>query len=244
MAAKYEIVLQELSATISEMSPGDRIPTEQQLAERFEVSTMTVRRALDVLSRAKRIVGIRGKGTFVARPSVTKRMTLTSFTDSMRAAGSVARAEVLSAGVARAQDDAVEWFGDGSSVYTLERLRFGDDVPLCIDRTTLPAELFPGLLGEDLSGSLYEILMRRYQLTLSRAESRVAAILPSEDDAALLDIAPSVPCIRVQSRASTDDGTLAEVTTSLYRGDVYELLIEPEREPAPRLTRASTKGAR
>lgn len=244
MAAKYEIVLQELSADISELSPGDRLPTEQQLAERFAVSTMTVRRALDVLSRAKRTVGIRGRGTFVARPTVTHRMTLTSFTESMRAAGSVARAEVLSAGVARAQGDAADWYGDDSSVYTLERLRFGDDVPLCIDRSVLPADLFPGLLGEDLSGSLYEILLRRYQLTLSRAESRVAAVLPSAEDATLLGIAPSVPCIRVQARASTDDGTLAEVTTSLYRGDVYELLVEPEREPAPQLARTSAKGAR
>lgn len=227
MAAKYEIVLQELSATITNMSPGDQLPTEQQLAEQFGVSSMTVRRALEMLIKAKRIVGIRGKGTFVARPSVTKRMTLASFTDSMRASGSVARAEVLTASVGRAKGEAAEWFGESSPVYHLERLRFGDDVPLCIDRSALPADIFPGLLGEDLSGSLYEILMRKYGAGLSRAEARVSAILPSPEDAALLDINPGVPCIRVISRGSTGDGVLAEVTTSLYRGDVYELLIEP-----------------
>lgn len=227
MAAKYEIVLQELSATISEMSPGDQLPTEQQLAEQFGVSSMTVRRALEMLTKAKRIVGIRGKGTFVARPAVTKRMTLASFTDSMRAAGSVARAEVLAASMGRADGETAEWFGEASSVYHLERLRFGDEIPLCIDRSALPADIFPGLLGEDLSGSLYEILMRKYGAGLSRAEARVSAVLPSADDADLLNIDPQVPCIRVISRGSTSDGVLAEVTTSLYRGDVYELLIEP-----------------
>lgn len=232
MAAKYEVVLQELSATITEMSPGDQLPTEQQLAEQFGVSSMTVRRALEMLITAKRIVGIRGKGTFVARPSVTKRMTLASFTDSMRAAGTVARAEVLSASVGRASGETAEWFGETSSVYHLERLRFGDDVPLCIDRSALPADIFPGLLGEDLSGSLYEILMRKYRVGLSRAEARVSAVLPSAEDAALMNIDPGVPCIRVISRGSTGDGVLAEVTTSLYRGDVYELLIEPAVEQA------------
>lgn len=232
MAAKYEIVLQELSATIADMSPGDQLPTEQQLAEQFEVSSMTVRRALEMLTKAKRIVGIRGKGTFVARPSVTKRMTLASFTDSMRASGSVARAEILTASVGRARGETAEWFGDASSVYHLERLRFGDEVPLCIDRSALPADIFPGLLGEDLSGSLYEILMRKYGVGLSRAEARVSAVLPSAEDAALLNIDPGVPCIRVISRGSTGDGVLAEVTTSLYRGDVYELLIEPAAEQA------------
>jgi len=67
MAAKYEVVLKELSAAIAEMRPGDQLPTEQQLAEQFGVSNMTVRRALEVHSKTKRIVGIRGRGTFARK---------------------------------------------------------------------------------------------------------------------------------------------------------------------------------
>lgn len=229
MAAKYEVVLKELSATIAEMRPGDQLPTEQQLAEQFSVSNMTVRRALEVLSNTKRIVGIRGRGTFVSEPAVTKRMTLASFTDSMRAAGRSARAEVLSASMARSDLETATQFDieESAPVFRIERLRFGDDTPLCIDRSTLPADLFPGLLGNDLSGSLYEILMRRYSVTLSRAESRISAVVPSAEDAKLLRIGTGVPCLRVIARGSTASGAIAEITTSLYRGDLYELLVEP-----------------
>lgn len=230
MVAKYELVMKELSAEIAEMRAGDQLPTEQQLAARFNVSSMTVRRALEALTNAKRIVGIRGKGTFVAEPALTKRMTLASFTESMRAAGRTARAEVLSAGVAPAATEVAADFGlDGStSVYTVERLRFGDDTPLSIDRSLLPAEIFPNLLGNDLTGSLYEILRRRYDVHLTRASSRVAAVLPSPREAELLGVTLDQPCLRVVARGSLADGRVAEITRSIYRGDLYELLIEPE----------------
>ncbi len=230
MVAKYEHVMKELSAEIAGMRAGDRLPTEQQLASRFSVSSMTVRRALEGLTNAKRIVGIRGKGTFVAEPALTKRMTLASFTESMRAAGRTARAEVLSAGVAPAPHEVAEDFGleSAASVYTVERLRFGDDTPLSIDRSLLPAKIFPNLLGNDLTGSLYEILRRRYGVQLTRASSRVAAILPSPREAELLGITVDQPCLRVVARGSLADGRVAEITRSVYRGDLYELLIEPE----------------
>lgn len=230
MAAKYELVMKELSAEIAEMRSGDQLPTEQQLAARFNVSSMTVRRALQALIDAKRIVGIRGKGTFVAEPALTKRMTLASFTDSMRAAGRTARAEVLSAGVAPAPPGVAEDFGADSStpMYTLERLRFGDDTPLSIDRSLLPAAVFPNLLGHDLTGSLYEILRRRYDAHLTRASSRVAAVLPTSREAELLGITGDQPCLRVVARGSLADGRVVEITRSIYRGDLYELLIEPE----------------
>lgn len=230
MAAKYELVMKELSAEIAEMRAGDQLPTEQQLAARFNVSSMTVRRALEALTNAKRIVGIRGKGTFVAEPALTKRMTLASFTESMRAAGRTARAEVLSAGVAPAPEDVAADFGlhDSTSVYTVERLRFGDDTPLSIDRSLLPAEIFPNLLGNDLTGSLYEILRRRYDIHLTRASSRVAAVLPSPREAELLGVTVDQPCLRVIARGSLADGRVAEITRSIYRGDLYELLIEPD----------------
>lgn len=230
MAAKYEIVMNNLSAQIAGMRAGDKLPTEQQLAAEFGVSAMTVRRALEALTNAKRIVGIRGKGTFVAQPALTKRMTLASFTESMRAAGRTARAEVLSAGIAAAGDDVASELGIEPSepVYTVERLRFGNDTALCIDRSRLPADLFPNLLGNDMSGSLYEILRRRYDIHLTRASSRVSAVRPTAREAELLGITAEQPCLRVIARGSTAGGRVAEVTTSIYRGDLYELLIEPE----------------
>ncbi|WP_104176507.1 GntR family transcriptional regulator [Cryobacterium sp. Y50] len=233
MAAKYEEILKDLSVTIAEMSPGEKLPSEQQLADNYSVSGMTVRRALQVLTSAKRIVGIRGKGTYVAQPTVTKRMILTSFTDSMKAAGMVARAEVITASLELATPEVMALLGmpAGEQVLKIARLRYGDNTALCIDRTSLRASNFPGLLGSDLTGSLYELMLKRYGIELSRAESRISAVLPNAEDAALLKIPATMPCIRVASRSRTDDENIAESTVSLYRGDLYELFIEPESSP-------------
>ena len=230
MVAKYETVLKDLSRSIAEMEPGERLAGEQALAAQYGVSAMTVRRALQVLIQAKRIVGIRGRGTFVAQPTVTKRMVMASFTDSMKAAGMTAHAKVLSASIGPASAEAALDLGIGRNdqVITVERLRFGDDTALSIDRTVLNASTVPGLLGEDLTGSLYELLYRRYGMTLSRAESRVSAVLPNAEEATLLEIPDAQPCLRVHSRSITDEGTIAEQTTSLYRGDRYELSINPD----------------
>ena len=228
--AKYEEVLKDLSLSIADMEPGERLAGEQALAVHYGVSAMTVRRALQVLIQAKRIVGVRGRGTFVAQPTVTKRMVMASFTDSMKAAGMTAHAKVLSASLGAATPEAAADLGIGrhDQIITIERLRFGDDVALSIDRTVLNAEKVPGLLGEDLTGSLYQLLYRRYGMTLSRAESRVSAVLPTPQEAELLNIPHAQPCLRVHSRSITVEGTIAEQTTSLYRGDRYELSINPD----------------
>jgi GntR family transcriptional regulator len=227
MPPKYETVLKGLSQTISSMQPGDKLPSEQELAIEYGVSNMTVRRALEVLSTAKRIVGIRGRGTFVSQPSLTKQMTLGSFTESMRAAGMTARAEVLGMSLGPASDAVAERLelDPGSQVFLIDRLRFGDDTPMSIDRTALPAERFPGLLGHDLTGSLYEVLGQKYGVELSRADSRIAAVAPSAEDAEKLRIAVTTPCLMVRARGLDAGGTIIEATASLYRGDLYELNV-------------------
>jgi GntR family transcriptional regulator len=226
--AKYEIILQQLSAEIDHMQPGEQILTEEQLAERFGVSAMTVRRALQRLADAKRVVGIPGKGTFVARRTVTKRMTLASFTESMRSAGMQASTVLISATLERSDAETAEQLEieEGEQVFRLKRLRFGDSTPLCLEHNALRAARFPGLLGLDLTGSLYELLHRKYSTALQRSESRISATLPRPDEAKLLEISVEQPCIAVRSKNTSTDGETMESTVSLYRGDRYELLVE------------------
>jgi GntR family transcriptional regulator len=232
VVAKYQVVLGELSRQIDTMQPGDQLPTEETLAERFSVSAMTVRRALQALADAKRTIAVRGRGTFVAPQTVSKRMTLTSFTESMKAAGMQAHTQLISASVSPADEIAAEHLRVdlGVPVYQLRRLRFGDSIPLCLELTYLPARLYPGLLGEDLTGSLYELLHRRYGVILERAESRITAVAPSSEEARLLDVGVAQPCIsiRATTMAVEHPDVVMESSESLYRGDRYELLVETE----------------
>jgi GntR family transcriptional regulator len=105
---------------------------------------------------------------------------LASFTESMRAAGMSARTEVISAGLEHADKQAAERLDVdvNEQIISLTRLRFGDDTPLCLEYSVLRAARFPGLLGLNLEGSLYELLRKRYDVKLSRAELLIQQRLP------------------------------------------------------------------
>ncbi|WP_169745018.1 GntR family transcriptional regulator [Cryptosporangium arvum] len=77
---------------------------------------------------------------------------------------------------------------DESSVLHIPRVRFGDDVPLCVEHATLPAERFPGLLGHDLLASLYGILRVKYGVEVTWTRSEVEAATTPPDAARHLGI--------------------------------------------------------
>ncbi|OJU41113.1 MAG: hypothetical protein BGN97_17310 [Microbacterium sp. 69-10] len=231
MVAKYQQILHTLSSRIDAMSPGEALPSEEELSKEFGVSPMTTRRALTILLDAKRIVGIRGKGTFVAQRSMTRTMTLMSFSEAMRSHGRVPHSQILgmSMGPADADTASALQIDEGVHVYSIRRLRFGDDVPIGVDETALPADRFPGLLGHDLTGSLYAVLREQYGTAIERATSRISAVIPDAETTELLQLADGTPCLAVRATAKDEADTIVESTRSLYRGDLYDLTVEHRR---------------
>ncbi|SJN20845.1 Predicted transcriptional regulator of N-Acetylglucosamine utilization, GntR family [Microbacterium esteraromaticum] len=232
MVAKYKQILQTLSSRIDGMNPGDALPSEEELSKEFGVSPMTTRRALTILLDAKRIVGIRGKGTFVSQHPVTRTMTLMSFSEAMRSQGRVPNATVLGMSMSPADANTAEILGvpTGTNVYSIRRLRFGDDVPIGVDESLLPADRFPGLLGQDLGGSLYAVLREQYDTAIERATSRITAVTPSPETASLLELGVNTPCLAVHATAKDEHGAIVESTRSQYRGDLYELTVDHHRD--------------
>ena len=72
---------------IEQLGVGEAIPSERQLSSTFGVSRLTVRAALDELVREGLLVRRHGSGTFVSEPKIAQELTMTSFTDDMRARG-------------------------------------------------------------------------------------------------------------------------------------------------------------
>ncbi len=73
-------LFQQLAATLraaidaGEYPPGSRPPTENELCERYSVSRVTVRKALDELSQGEFLVRKPGKGTFVAEKKIQRKL--------------------------------------------------------------------------------------------------------------------------------------------------------------------------
>ena len=227
----HQVYLDLTSALDSgEFSPGDRLPPERELAQRYGCSLITVRRALMELTREQRIERTRGRGTYVLHPRIDRDLVEPlSFNQEMQMRGLDAETRLLaarpeSAGVAVATALGLE---PGSPTLYLERLRIADGEPLLLEQVHLPAERFPGLLASDLEhNSLYDLLVERYGTRIVRAREALEPVLLRTREAALLDQAPGRPALLVEGIAYAADGRPIEFARSYVRGDRTRYYVE------------------
>ena len=212
------------------LAPGDRMPTEQDLAAWLGVSRMTLRHALATLARrglVDRAVGRNG-GTFVAQAKLEQdRTTLAGFSEQLRRHGMVAGARVLSAaerparpGVAAALEITA-----GDPVCEIRRVRLGDGRPIAVECSVFPAARFPGLLGCRLDGSLYDLLDEKYQQRPCRARESLEPVTAGVREAEALEVREGAPLMLVERVAYAQAGHPVEFARDLFRGDRTRIVM-------------------
>jgi GntR family transcriptional regulator len=213
-----------------EWAPGDRLPTERDLASRYGCSLITIRRALGELVRESRLERTRGRGTFVLTPRFDVDFAGTlSFTEEMQTRGLDPATRVVGARPEAAGETVAGALGLelGSPTLYLERLRLADGEPLLLEQVHLPAERFPGLLASDLEhGSLYDLLTERYGVRVARAREALEPVLLRAREARLLERKPGTPALLIEGIASTSDGRPVEFGRTYVRGDRTRYYVE------------------
>ena len=210
--------------------PGDRLPTEHDLAEWFGVSRMTLRHALAELTRRGLVSRASGRhgGTFVAAPKLEQDLTtLVGFSEQLRRHGMVAGARVLSATLRPAGPAAAAalQLGPDGQVYEIRRVRLAAGRPIVLERSLFPAERFPGFLESRLDGSLYEVLEVRYGLRPHRARESLEPVTAGVREAEALLVDVGAPLMLVERTAYARSGEPLEFARDLFRGDRTKLVV-------------------
>jgi len=228
----YYQLMQDLRTRIEhgEWKPGDVIPSERELCDTYGISRMTVRQALAELVNDGLLRREQGRGTFVARPKIRKRLSqLTSYTMDMRARGKQASARVLRLEMVPARPkvaDALQ-IEVAQPVALIERLRLTDGEPMAIECCHLSFDGCEAILEEDLSHSLYELLIERCGVIPTRAQEELeAGLCRSSREAQILGIQCGEPVLLIRRRTLDQDTRLFEYVESVYRGDNYIFSVE------------------
>lgn len=213
------LITQSLMA--GEWGPGEPIPSEMELASRFNVSQGTVRKAINELADQNLLVRHQGKGTFVASHAEERRKYY--FTRITPDSGEDVHPTPELLECRRAKSDAVTArlldLATGAGIFIVRR-RFrisGELVEL--EEVRIPAALFRALTSaviEQHECKLYSMYESQFGVRIIEVRERIKAVAAGEDESRMLEIAPGTPLLRVDRVAYTFGDKPVEIRASLF----------------------------
>ena len=214
-----------------EWKAGEAIPSESKLAERFNVSIGTIRKAIDDLVAGGILVRQQGRGTFVA--AHTEDRTLFYFFHIVGRDGSreLPTTELLSFRTARATapEEARLNLARGAKVVRIENLLKLGSKPVVLDDITVPAALFPDLT-EDLfrgrEGTIYGLYQARYGISVIRISERLSAERAPAHVSEQLRLKVDDPVLAIRRVAYSFDDTPVEYRVSWVNTERHEYLSD------------------
>lgn len=209
----------------------ERVPSERELAQQFNVNRLTASRALKELAHEGLIYSRVGKGTFVSPPKINQTLqSLSSFSEEMRQRGQRASSRVLHAAVEPASEQVARALAvaPGTEVVRLVRVRLADDLPIALESSHILEVMCPGMLERHdfAQESLYHVLRHDYGLRMAYAHQTIEAQVASEGELRALECKPGTPILSIVRVTYTNTDQAVEYVCSAYRGDRYKFHTE------------------
>jgi len=213
---------------------GDQLPIENSLIARFEVSRITVRRAIQNLVGRGLVEIRRGKGTFVTAPKITQELTeLSGFVEDMHALGRKPTARVLGREIVTADATVARQLAltKGQRVVRIRRVRVADGVPISFDETYLPLEIGKKIMTHNLKVEpIFSLLERKYDVPLIEAEYKLEAVAAETEVAAALRVRQGSPIFRIERTSYSTGNRPVDYEKLYYRGDLVRFVTRLARK--------------
>ncbi len=230
----YVQIRESLRADILQgaLKRGEQLPSENDLAAKYNVSRMTIRESIEDLVNEGLLYRRHGVGTFVAFPHLQRDHTrLTSFFDKAEQEGIQVQAKLLKLEVVPAKPRVAEALDIpvGSHVIRIKTLRYANGVPITVHDAHVPHKLFPNLVHENLEVQHLWTLFEKAGYRVKRAIQKLEAREASKEVANLMRMKEGAPVLFKERTVYADDGTPVEFTYCYNRGDIYSLTVALER---------------
>lgn len=229
----YQRIFDDIKHSVDEgeYAPGDKIPTEVELAERYGVSRITVRRAIEDLSAAGIVVKRRGLGTFVCAPRLRRKLLQgglpESFTQICEKDGRVPGAELIDREIVVPRPDEREFFGlgDDDLVLHIQRVRTADGQPVFEENMCVSYAACRELATADLrEESMYRLMERLYaRRPVKNARVLVESVGASSSRAARLHVAVGEPMLYITTYALDQNDVPIYIGRQFFIGSRYML---------------------
>jgi len=202
-----------------------KLPSEYELAKEYEVSRLTIRKAIDVLVRKNIVVKERGKGTYPLNQQEKIQSGyngLVSFTESAKKYGKEAKSKILISETLKELPDSLLdklSIESNQEIYHLSRVRYFDDTPMTIEDIYIPLKHIKHIDKHDLEQSLFTILEQTTDISYSHQE--IEAILVTNEVSTLLNRPIGDPLLKTNTLTFSSSGIPLFYDESLYRADKY-----------------------
>jgi len=225
-----EMILKQIEDGI--LKEDDVIPSEREFAEKYQISRMTVRQAINNLVAEGYLYRLKGRGTFVNKKKVEQELQgMTSFTEDMVARGMIPSSKLLSFAIIPADEKAAQELaiGENAPIYKIKRIRLADGSPMALETALIPVNLVPGLNEDNSNQSLYQYVEDVLSLSISEARQEIEASIAGQAEAEMLSIEKGAPILLIVRKSYLEDGTPFELVKSSFRADRYRFVHTMKR---------------
>jgi GntR family transcriptional regulator len=228
----YLRIYRELKERISagSLAPGERLPTQRELAARHGVTVMTVRQALQLLEQEELVVMRHGLGTFVAPQRIRYALgNLRSFAQEVTDQGLEPKTRVLRRELVDPHPHVAELLHiePGEPAFSIERLRFVGPEPVAYQHSHLQPWLAEALEGVDLTEvSVYRYMQDELKIELAHAQERIHAIALAAHEATLLEQEPGAAALLSERLTFSASGDPIMFDRAFMPGDRVSVATE------------------
>ena len=222
----YRKVMLDLKDRIEsqEFRTGDNLPSEKEMTKQYQVSRITVRKAIDELVKQGMVEKRQGAGSMVINKTMISSMsTLRSTSEYMTEAGAELQYTLLDFRLISPDEQTADALQIGSheKVYFIRRYKTMNGIPCIYEDSYMPVSLFPQINLHALEGSKYRYLEKELGFEIDGAMQDFTAVLPDQHICETLKLPIGQPVVQLLSIGKLKDGRIFEYTKLCFKPDTY-----------------------